>query len=362
MNDLTRLLSILAIKRGHKSIGEATAVERYLAPYDPMLYTDLKTKDVLAYVIVTDPSSKTLFSCHVDTVHAPSDDPDSMQNLVVYDANLGIAYKDATDPTPLGADDGAGWWLMLEMIDAGVKGTYIFHRGEECGGIGSKGMADNYTPLLKTFDRAIAFDRRSTTSVITSQGWSGECASDEFATALAARLNQADDTFAFEPDPTGIYTDTAEYAHLIPECTNLSCGYDSEHSKNETLDVDFLVKLRDACLTIDWETLPVKRDHTITPSRYDWSTTYHLSSYSRGKSSKKKSSIPVDEFEVAAMTTKQAVAYCRKYPEDAAYMLLDLADKLMELYEKNEADTASEQFIDDEFLFNHDSAYYASHP
>ena len=318
---VTRLLSILALKRGYQSVGEAVAVERYLMPYKPTVFSDPKTTEPLAYVVVTDPTSKTLFSCHTDTVHAPSDDRATMNNHVLYDANIGVAYKDSTDPTPLGADDGAGWWLMLEMIDAGVPGHYFFHVGEERGGIGSKGMADLHPMMLKRFDRAIAFDRRGTTSVITEQGWSGQCASDTFAQALADRLNETDpEAFAFAPDPTGIYTDTAEYAELIPECTNISCGYDHEHSSAETLDVDFLVRLRDACCTIDWETLPVERDPTVK----------QVLTWTRSKVTKL---FPSDAYDIAGMTRKQALKYCKKYPEEAAEMLLELADELMGMYE-----------------------------
>jgi hypothetical protein len=51
--------------------------------------------------------------------------------------------------------------------------------------------------------------------------------------------------------------------NIIPECTNLSCGYANEHSSNETLHLPTLVALRDACLNIDWAALPVVRDPTV---------------------------------------------------------------------------------------------------
>jgi hypothetical protein len=335
MTDITRLLSILALKRGHGSIGEDIAVERFLIPYNPGILTDKVTGEISAYVITTDNEARTLFSCHTDTVHSSTTASDT-NNHVVYDANLKLAYKDKTDPTPLGADDGAGWWLMMEMIDAEIPGTYLFHRGEERGGIGSKAIARDYEDFLKTFDKAVAFDRRGTTSVITEQGWSGACASTEFAAALAAELNATTPGFAFEPDDTGIYTDTAEYAHLIPECTNLSCGYENEHSHSEILDVEFLIKLRDACLIVNWDALPTKR----TPARpvfdkYDFGAFEFRTAAKKGK--KGKTGLPEDEFDVADMGYRQAVKYCKEHPEEAADLLLVFADQLVEAYETREA-------------------------
>jgi hypothetical protein len=218
-------------------------------------------------VIVTDPASRTLFSCHTDTVHR-----DSGTQQLLLDENQNILWKN--DGTPLGADDGAGMWLLLNMIDAGVPGTYIFHRGEERGGIGSKAMANNEPEFLGKFDRAVAFDRKKHGHIITHQG--GErCCSTEFAAALAAAFNAV---FPTSPAPfagnnTGSYTDTKEYVSLIPECTNISCGYENEHTKDEQLDVTYLEGLLAACLKIDWEMLPIKRDVNDNFSPSFWGIT-----------------------------------------------------------------------------------------
>lgn len=346
---IERLLSILALKRGHGSIGESIAVERFLSPYNHTALLDKLTGEVSAYMItVGEHTSTTLFSCHTDTVHSAA--TLECENHVVYDANLMLAYKDKDDPTPLGADDGAGWWLMMEMIDAEVPGTYLFHRGEERGGIGSKAIARDHEDFLKTFNRAIAFDRRGTTSVITEQGLSGVCASTEFAAALAAGLNATTQGFAFAPDDTGIYTDTAEYAHLIPECTNLSCGYDSEHSHMETLDVEFLVKLRDACIALNWDALPTKRTPARRPAfEYDFGA-YKFGAASKW-SGKNKKSLPEDEFDVSNMGFRQAVKYCKNHPEEAADLLLLFADMLVEAHENREA-----------FECNQDTRQYVGQP
>jgi hypothetical protein len=78
------------------------------------------------------------------------------------------------------------------------------------------------------------------------------------------------------PDDTGVFTDTANYIDIIPECTNVSCGYANEHTGNETLHLPTLFALRNQCLVIDWETLPTVRDPKVierqTYGAFDWSS------------------------------------------------------------------------------------------
>jgi hypothetical protein len=119
-------------------------------------------------------------------------------------------------------------------------------------------------------NKVISFDRRGTTSVITYQS-SSRCCSDKFAEALSAELNKQNVTLEYKPDPTGIYTDSAQFTTIYPECTNISVGYKSEHTYTETQDIEHLEKLANACLTTNWESLPVERD----PSKYEYSRNYY---------------------------------------------------------------------------------------
>lgn len=219
----------------------------------------------LAYAATVGAGSKTLFSCHIDTVHRA-------EGLQKVTATGKFVHLPLDSPSScLGADDSAGIWIMCHMIDAGVPGTYIFHRGEERGGIGSKGMAAHHADWLRQFDRAVAFDRKATHSVITHQGM-GRCCSDEFAAALADALNEHlhEDHAFMSPDDSGVYTDTAEYTALIPECTNVSCGYYDEHTCAEKLDTLFLGDLLHACLKTAWEDLPVVREAREEPYEGYW--------------------------------------------------------------------------------------------
>jgi len=201
-----------------------------------------------------DPTNRTLFTAHVDTVHRKMG------------ANK-IRKTDSTwyaDGAPLGADDGVGCALLMHLIHAKVPAYYVFTQGEEVGGIGAKHLAKDHATLLAQFDRAIAFDRKGTDSVITHQGY-GRTASDVFGQALADALNETDLTgnLMYSPDETGVYTDTAEFTDTIPECTNVSCGYYSEHTDKEHLDMHHFAQLGRAVVLIDWDALPTSRDPKV---------------------------------------------------------------------------------------------------
>lgn len=273
---LARLISLLSIKRPANGDGETAVAEAILAKYPAAkLYTD-PSGNALAIVVTVGGGSKSLMSCHLDTVHGrdkairPVTD-DMHINKVRFDSETNMLHADGD---VLGADDGAGIWMLLEMVDAGVPASYIFHFSEECGGIGSTGMAKHHYKFLQGFDRAIAFDRKGVHSVITHQGWS-RCCSDDFAEALAEGLS--DDKYFFALDDGGVFTDTSNYTYDIGECTNVSVGYYSEHTSVEKLDLEYLFNLRAKCITLDWEALPTKRkpgEHESKYSQYNFGGTY----------------------------------------------------------------------------------------
>ena len=197
------------------------------------------------------PDHQTLFVAHVDTVHHVEG-----KNKIAK-----TAERWSADGAALGADDGAGCAMLMHLLHAGVPAYYIFTQGEECGGIGAKFLAKHMPGLLGEFDRAIAFDRRGIDSVITHQGY-GRCCSDVFGEALSGALNR-DDRMMYLPDDTGVYTDTAEFIDIIPECTNISVGYYHEHGEREYIDVLHFQALADAVVGFDWDELPTSRDPKV---------------------------------------------------------------------------------------------------
>lgn len=178
-----------------------------------------------------------LWSCHTDSVHTY----EGYQKVFVKN-DVARIHKQAFMSNCLGADDATGCWIMREMIQANVPGLYIFHRGEERGGKGSTWLSTNDKDALEGIKAAVAFDRKGYGDVITSQG--GTTASKEFATKLGAMLGDW-----WGPE-YGIYTDTAEYAPHISECTNLSVGYFNQHTENEIQDLRFASWLRDKMVTL----------------------------------------------------------------------------------------------------------------
>jgi hypothetical protein len=278
---MDRLIKILSHRRPAGSTSEAFVIKEVITDKYPHTLMN-------GNVVIKVGESATLFSCHTDTVHSKP----GVQRLV-YDENFESVHLDNAplvkplvdshsqlavfgtyDRDCLGADDGAGMYLLLEMIDANVPGTYVFHHSEEIGGLGSRSLSFN-TEFLGRFKRAVAFDRKGTGDIIDHQR-GGRCCSDVFVKALSAQLKEQGLTYAAA---TGSFTDTANYRDTIPECTNLSCGYYNEHGPSEWLDVAHLHALRDAVVKIDWESLPSVRDPKeiyIPPiyTGYDWGTKY----------------------------------------------------------------------------------------
>ena len=253
-----RLYSILSWKRPYDSETEELFARHYLDPIKGM------EKDAFGnrHLHIPYPGGaacKIIWSCHIDTCHHD----EGYQRLSLLKDKEGITYIGVQkgEGSCLGADDGAGVWLMLEMISVGKPGYYLFHRGEEKGCVGSRWLKDNKSTHLKNFEAAIALDRKDFTNVITHQG--GErCCSDNFARAIGRQLEN------YVPDPTGAFTDTRQYVGLIPECTNLSVGYQLQHGPLERQYVNFALSLRKALIAMDLKSLPIERD----PAKQEWRT------------------------------------------------------------------------------------------
>lgn len=225
LDRLQCLLTMLSYRRPMDSATEGEYRAEYL--HDLPSMTSDPYSNLHAVLPRHDGStSRVLWSCHTDTVHRD----DGRQPVAVTGQYMQLAH--GADSNCLGADDTVGVWIMREMILAGVPGHYVFHHGEERGGIGS-GDVTRYEPeRFADALYAIAFDRRGTTDVITHQA-GGRCASDAFAHSLARQLRPV---AKYRPSAEGVYTDTAEYAHIVPECTNVSVGYEHEHSTRERVD------------------------------------------------------------------------------------------------------------------------------
>ena len=236
------LLEMLTYMRPARSAAEAEFIKRFVEPLGT-------TPDGYGnHWRVIGKASPILWSCHTDTVH---------KNAGKQSIEYGDGYVTTSIGSCLGADCAAGVWLMARMIKAGIPGTYVFHREEETGGQGSDFIAKETPEKLAGLKYAIAFDRKGSTDIITHQ-FSGRTASDEFATSLSQVLGMS-----HAANDGGTFTDTANYAQIIPECSNLAVGYGEAHNPTEYLDCVYLAALLKAILKADWSKLVCARDPAL---------------------------------------------------------------------------------------------------
>jgi hypothetical protein len=260
------LLKILSTRRSHGSEGDK-AFRLWLFNY---LNSTLKAKPQIKIegniYVETDAKSTVLFSCHVDTVHRS--DENGIQQLAFDPAFGHLFLADKKTSSCLGGDDGVGVYIMLKMIEAGVKGRYMFHTGEERSGIGSNAFVRANKQFCEQLEVVVAFDRavrsQENPEVILTQGGK-RCASDEFGKALCEQLNRHGNfDFPYVISHKGSFTDSKVYADDVPECVNVACFYERQHTCEEYVDVVGVDKLVAAACKVEWHMLPIVRDNRVS--------------------------------------------------------------------------------------------------
>lgn len=206
------------------------------------------------YTLIVGDKPRIAFMSHHDTVHNVS----GRSNV-----KLKNGFYTVEGANCLGADCTTGVYIMLKMIDAQVPGVYVVHAGEEIGCVGSRAIVKDEPDWFDHVDIAISFDRKGYSSVITHQMGVRTC-SDAFADSLVNLLGEN-----FDKDQGGVYTDSNEYTSHIAECTNVSVGYFSQHSKAESQDKVFLDMLIETLIEADWNALVVERKTTDYESLFE---------------------------------------------------------------------------------------------
>lgn len=238
--------------------------------------------------------------------------------------------------TTLGGDDKAGITIMIKMMEANIPGLYYFFRGEEgvtspTGTWGSKQALKSRKEYFANIKKCIAFDRKGTSSIISEQMYT-QCCSDEFVKALESEFKK--NGLEYKDDPTGMWCDSGVFMETIPECTNISVGYKSEHTFFEEQNIAHLEKLVEAALKIDWESLPVKRDPSkVTKSigRYGYDWEYGWDAYSTADKYGRGSKYTKAKYYPAASTSySQREETRRDYVsmEDVFHHVVELLDDL----------------------------------
>ncbi len=246
------LASLLRLRRPHGGVGEKLA--QGIVMQEVMGHGHKIVKDVHGNIeVVVGAPNGCVFTAHLDTVHRE----DGEQVLFIV-GETGEIVADGMDgkASVLGSDDASGVYLLLEMIAEQRPGMYLFFVGEECGGIGSSAYVKDHPTF--SANMVVSFDRRGTKDIITHQG--GYCtASNTFAMALGDKMNSLNPAFEYAPCAGGLYTDSREFAELVPECTNIAVGYYNEHTIRESQDLEHLLALRDVVVALDWQSLPIGR-------------------------------------------------------------------------------------------------------
>lgn len=235
------LLQMIQYCRPSGSDTERQFCEDYLEPV-------FGKPDVDGNYILHIGESPICFMAHYDTVHST----DGFQSVTLTENVLSLAEGESTGC--LGADCTTGVWLILQMIKAGIAGTYIIHSAEEIGCIGSGALVKRNPDWIADKRFAISFDRKGVTEIITHQ-MGVRTASDAFAESLASTLG-----IPLGASPNGSYTDSNEYRGVISECTNLAVGYYDQHTQREVQDLAYLRTLRDALVRADWSALVSERE------------------------------------------------------------------------------------------------------
>lgn len=219
----------------------------YVAHYDTV------DKDVPRTTTKYDYKTKSYIYDEVDPVT-----PQKVWKKLKQDNNIVSLQDPLTDPMNsgvgcLGADDGAGLAVMLNLMSLGVLGGYCFTTGEECGGIGAKAVLADARDYLENYTISIEIDRRGTTEIIRSQS-AGDCASEKFTDWLCAELNMG-----HKSSDLGSYTDVSTFAECIRENVNIAAGYINAHTVNEQLDLSYIDELAENLSFVVWDDAPVER-------------------------------------------------------------------------------------------------------
>lgn len=296
----------------------------------PMLEDVLKSKMEPAwlqdeygnvFVLIDDGTrnSDVAFTSHLDTVAGSKAPERHLQDVML--SPDGVLYlKHDTLAHCLGADDGAGIYIMLEMIRHGVPGRYCFFQDEEVGRVGSEFSAKDSTGFWTGVTHMISFDRRGA-GVISSQ-LSGRCCSDTFAHEMARRLGRPADAVQ-----SGIYTDSASFMHLIPECTNIGVGYADEHTQDETLDLNILSDLLEKAIKPEtWADLPIHREPE--PAQDFWFSTSSLGGRDWDTVADERESHELNGLftELSQLSQVQLIQWVQDNPKQAAAYIMVYSD------------------------------------
>lgn len=125
--------------------------------------------------------------------------------------------------TSLGGDDKNGVWIILKLLEKGLRFNFILSEGEERGCIGINKI--DLTPLKEIDSYCIVLDRRGSKDILKSGGGSTFCST--LAQCLCNFLGN--ENYAVT---TGSVSDTCRISEFC-ESVNMSVAYEAPHTDKE---------------------------------------------------------------------------------------------------------------------------------
>lgn len=164
---------------------------------------------------------------HMDTVHLTP-----VKNLY-YDKNENVMWS----PEGLGADDRAGVYGMIEILKRDLRPTLILTTDEEKGGIGAAILSREMQKAPCDLNFLIELDRRGSEDCVFY-----DCDNPEFESYI--------EDYGFKT-AWGSFSDISYIAPVWGvAAVNLSIGYMNEHTKTETLNINWMFDTLDKVCTI----------------------------------------------------------------------------------------------------------------
>ena len=185
-------------------------LKRYMATYLRKIYPKvLETKDYICAEGVI----PIALVAHMDTVFFKP------ATTIYYDRQKNTMWS----PMGLGADDRAGVFAIIQILQSGLRPHIIFTTDEEKGCLGAEVLAKTECPFQE-LKYIIELDRRGTQDCVFY-----DCDNEEFVDFV--------EKYGFLEN-WGSFSDISEICPLWKVAgVNLSIGYDNEHSEIETLNV-----------------------------------------------------------------------------------------------------------------------------
>ena len=159
-----------------------------------------------------------LLVAHLDTVFNPQ------PTNIFYDTRKNVMWSSEG----LGADDRAGVFAILQIIQSGLRPSVLFLMGEESGGIGVSAFVKAHSKPTDNFKYIVELDRRGSNDCVFYN-----CDNIEFEEYV--------ESFGFVTN-FGTFTDISILCPVWKIAgVNLSVGYENEHSYRETLYISALL-------------------------------------------------------------------------------------------------------------------------